>query len=250
MKHYDDTQFINCETIDYYANTNEEFIKGEINGIVIEFPGLGGGSCLGGQMDRGVYDTYYTQDFAKNGILVAYLFPGPWSWGNKGAVRMADAVVTALKRKYRLCESIPLVACGGSMGGHGSLMFACKTSHKITAVAAACPGIDAVAYLDVHPDFPRTYVSAALVYDMSLMDALREMSPVCHIDDMPDVPYFICSDGKDEIFPEKDCENYVEALSKRGLSVCYHAQPNLAHGHFYPEVREALHSFIKDQILK
>ena len=77
MKHYDDTQFINCETIDYYANTNEEFINGEINGIVIEFPGLGGGSCLGGQMDRRVYDTYYTQDFAKNGILVAYLFPGP-----------------------------------------------------------------------------------------------------------------------------------------------------------------------------
>ena len=98
--------------------TNEEYLMLPLRGIVLEFPGLGGGSCLGGSPDMGSYATDYAKDFGKHGILLAYLFPGPWSWGNKGAVRMGDAVLDAICDKYGV-NNLRLGVCGGSMGGHG-----------------------------------------------------------------------------------------------------------------------------------
>ncbi len=249
MANYNDSKFINPETVKYYANTNEDYLATPVKGIVIEFPGLGGGSCLGGSMDRMPYHWQHAQDFGKNGIILAYLFPGPWSWGNKGAVRMADAVIKALAEKYSLAEGFPLVACGGSMGGMGSLLFAADTSLAITAVAAACPGVDSVKAFDVLPDFPRTYISAIACYDMELEEGLKRISPIHRLSDMPDIPYFICSDGEDECFPQEQVDGYVDALKNKGYSVEYIPQPNLKHGDFFPETRVKLHNFIKKQIL-
>jgi len=99
MSVYNDSKYINAQTITSYANTNEAFLEGKVCGIVLEFPGLGGGSCFGGSVERGTYDSPETRAFAKNGIVVAYMFPGPWSWGSKAAIRMADAVVDAIIEK-------------------------------------------------------------------------------------------------------------------------------------------------------
>ena len=248
-KRYDDSKFINPETLKLYANTNEDYLVTPVKGVVIEFPGLGGGSCLGGTMDRMSYHWQHAQDFAKNGIILAYLFPGPWSWGNKGAIRMADAVVAAIAKKYDLGEKFPLVACGGSMGGMGCLLYSAGSSYELTAVAAACPGVDSIAAYDVLPDFPRTYFSAAAVYDMDIEEALKQISPKEKINEMPIIPYFICSDGEDECFPEEQINSYVESLRARGAQVEYIPQPNLKHGDFFPETRVKLHNFIKKQIL-
>ncbi len=249
MKVYDDSKYINPDTLHLFANTNEKFLEGEIKGIVVELPGLGGGSCLGGLMDFMDYDTYYTKDFAKCGIIVAYMFPGPWSWGNKAAIRYTDAVVRAIKAKYNLGEDTPLVVCGGSMGGVGALMYAADTTLRLTACAAACPCIDNIDCLDSNPAFPRTYLSAAFMYDMDATEALKAFSPIYRVEDMPDIPYFISNDGEDEVFPEAQCDAYVEKLREKGLNVEYKPQPGLKHGDFYPEVRLELHSFIKNQIL-
>lgn len=249
MKVYDDSKFINYENILSFANTNEQFLKTPVKGVVVELPGLGGGSCLGGLMDRMSYDTCYTRDFAENGILVAYMFPGPWGWGNKGEVRYADAVVRAIAKKYDLPEGFPLVVCGGSMGGLGSLMYAADTTLPLCGVAAACPCIDVIDRMDSNPDFPRTYISAAMVYDLPLEEALKAFSPIERIADLPDVPYFISNDGEDEVFPDTQCDEYVEKLRARGLDVEYMPQPGLKHGEFFPEVRDSLHEFIKKQIL-
>ena len=246
---YDDSQFINTETISLFANTNEAFLVGSVNGIVLEFPGLGGGSCLGGSMDRGAYASDFAKDFAKNGIVLAYLFPGPWSWGNKGAVRMADAVVTALIKKYNLQDGFPLAACGGSMGGVGCLLYAADSAYTVTAVASACPCIDIIDRIDSNLDFPRTIICAASCYDMPIMNALERISPLARINDMPDIPYFICSDGVDEVFPQAQCDQYVHLLKNKRYNVEYMSQPNLRHGEFIPEVRLRLHAFLKEQIL-
>ena len=42
-----DNKYINKETLPYYANTNEEHLVLPVKGIVLEFPGLGGGSSAG-----------------------------------------------------------------------------------------------------------------------------------------------------------------------------------------------------------
>lgn len=247
---YNDKAIINKDTYLYYANTNEEHLTLPVKGIVVEFPGLGGGSCLGGLLDRGSYSTEYTADFGKNGILTAYVFPGPWSWGNAGAVRMADAVIDSLAEKYALGSNFPVAVCGGSMGGLGALLYAADSKYTVRIAAVACPCVDVLDRMYCHPDFPRTYVSAVAAYDKNLEDALKDISPIARISDMPDTLYFICSNADDELFPENQCDLYVEKLMQAGYKVEYHKQPNTQHGEFLPEVRDKLHDEIKNAILK
>ena len=71
---YNDGKFINKDTYLYYANTNEIHLTLPLKGIVVEFPGLDGGSCLGGSRTRGNYSTKQAIDFGEKGILVAFIF--------------------------------------------------------------------------------------------------------------------------------------------------------------------------------
>lgn len=241
---YDDSEFINADTVSSYANTNEHLISGKVTAIVVELPGLGGSSCLGGSINMGNYDSAFALRCAKNGILLAYMFPGPWSWGNKAAVRMTDSVVSALARKYGLGDDFPLVVCGGSMGGLGSLNYAADTAYDLAAVVSACPCVDVLDRFSASKSYPRTFISAIACYDMPLQDALKRISPVERIADMPRVPYFICSDAEDEVFPENQCDSYVEKLKAAGHHVTYYQQPGKTHGQFATEVRFQLNTFI------
>ena len=92
-----DRDYINSDTIDLYCNTNAHLLTAPPRAFVLEFPGLGGGSCLGGSMEPGPYNGPLSAAFAEAGILQAYVFPGPWSWMNRGAVRMINALVDALR---------------------------------------------------------------------------------------------------------------------------------------------------------
>ena len=249
IKKYDDTGIINKDTYHYYANTNEDCLTLPVKGIVVEFPGLGGSSCIGGRIDMGSYCDERTKAFGEKGILVAYMFPGPWSWGNFTAVRMADAVVDALAEKYNLASGFPVASCGGSMGGTGALMYTLNSKFDICVTAAACPCVDVEACFYCHPEFPRTYISAVAMYDKNLDEALCEISPVVWVNDMPAGKYFICSDEKDELFPEVQCDLYVKKLTESGHDVEYHKQPEKKHGEFYPEVRQRLHEVIENTIL-
>ena len=244
-KIYDDSAFIRPDTITQYANTNEAFLTGSVRGIILEFPGLGGGSCLGGTLERRDYDyTPYAKAFASEGILLAYLFPGPWSWGNIGAVRMADGVVEALAKKYCLPDEFPLAVSGGSMGGLGSLIYTADTRYTLRCAAIACPCIDVPAAYSVHPDFPRTFFSAAAVYDLPMDKALERFSPVHRINDLPDIEYFISANGDDELFPEEEIRKFSHRLEKQGRKVIYRNQPGTYHGQFDQEVRDEMHSFL------
>ncbi len=244
-----DNKYINRDTYLQYANTNEEHLILPLRGVVLELPGLGGGSCLGGSQEIGSYDTEHAKDFGRNGILLAYLFPGPWSWGNKGAVRMGDAVLDAICDKYGVTD-LHLGVCGGSMGGHGALLFAADSRHTPRVVAVACPGVDATVQLDCRADITRSYISAVTCYDMELEQALRIISPVHRIADMPRAKYYICSDGGDVLFPEQFCNDYVQKLRDAGHDVTYDRQPGLGHGDFLPEVRQNLHETLKCAILQ
>ena len=156
-------EYINAETIRYYAKTNERFLR-RVKGVCLEFPGLGGGSCLGGTDDLGDYDTDFAVRAANAGVLLAYVYTGPWSWMNIGAVLIADAVVDAILEKYRLSD-VPVVVSGGSMGGLGALIYAASSRHAITACAAACPCCDALDRYDAADEFRKTFVSAVAGYD-------------------------------------------------------------------------------------
>lgn len=241
----DYSEFINEKTLFYYCNTNEGKLgETKVTSILVELPGLGGSSCIGGSINRGVYEDPYTEDFAKHGIVVAYIFPGPWSWGNRAAVRITDSVVAALAKKYQLKEPFPLGVTGGSMGGLGSLIYSADSSYKINAVASACPCTNVLTDFAVLDDFPRTYISAVAGYDMDPEEALKSISPLYRLDDLQDTAYFICSDAKDTLFPEEECDLFVEKMHARSLDVIYRRQPEQGHGCFLPEVRQEFHEFL------
>ena len=244
-----DGYFINKDNYRQFCNSNEDLLKGKPRGIVIEFPGLGGGSCLGGRQDpMGSYTNSWSkfpETAAAAGLVHVYLMPGPWSWMNPGAVREADLVIDALRAKFGLAEGTPLVAVGGSMGGLGALVFTSKSRHRVTACAAACPCYDALAHYHCKASFARTYVAAvAPLTEKPLVEGLKEISPVHLLAKMPDIPYFIVCDCNDEIFPEAGMDDYVAKLRARASNVTYEKLPGKKHGEFTPECRARLHDFV------
>jgi len=248
--HFDDSSYINPESIHIYAKTNEPHLKGEVRGIIVELPGLGGNSCLGGTMESGSYDTVQGKDFGEHGIIIAYIFPGPWSWGNRAAMRITDSVIAALLKKYNLSENIPMAVRGGSMGGLGSLIFAAETRYTLRCVVSACPCVDTLETIRVVPHFGRSLVSAIGGYDMPLEDALKTISPIHRIDDMPHIPYYICSDGKDHLQLAPQCDRFIEAMRERGHEIQYFRQEEREHGDFDPEVWDGIHFFLLEHLLK
>ena len=105
----------------------------------------------------GTYDNAFTRRCAENGLVAAYMFPGPWSWMNRGAVRVTDLVIDAIADRFGLEEGkYTLVVMGGSMGGYGALMFSVGTRHKVTACLAHCPCCDPLNSFAVHSGFGLT----------------------------------------------------------------------------------------------
>ena len=238
--------FIKPEDLERYCNTNAALLKGPLNGVVVEFPGLGGNSCLGGVMDFAVYDNTYTRRFAEKGILSVYTFPGPWSWGNAASVRIADMILDAVFEKYGVTD-VPVFACGGSMGGLGALIFCADSKYSISACAAACPCYDVPECFEKRGDFSRTILSAVAGYAEATEEALKRISPAHRIADMPDIPYRIVCDGADEIFDADGMKRYAEELdAKTGGKVTFVYLEGLCHGGFSAEEREAFHVFIEE----
>ena len=239
-----DSDYITPQNTELFCNPNESLLQQPVRAIVLEFPGLGGGSCIGGSMDRGDYTILHAPALALHGVLLAYPFPGPWSWMNPGAVRYADLLVDALRAKHGLDENSPLVVTGGSMGGLGALIYTAASRHKVTACCAACPCVDVPKALAVKPDFPRTYLSAAMSIDAPLEEALRQFSPIHRVQELPDIPYHIMQDLDDELFFEPDTDAFVAALRTRAAAVSYHKLPGCKHGEFTPEERCFFEAFL------
>ena len=225
-----DKKYINKDTLTNYCNTNEHLIVTPVKGFVIELPGLDGNSCMGGNMTLGKNETGVAQELAAHGILHAYAFPGPWSWMNKGARRLVDGIVDAIKEIYHLGENAPWMVMGGSMGGLGALMYTCTAKTKPTACIAVCPCTDVVKSFDVITEFPRTFIRAISDYDMPFEEGLKTLSPIEHLGEMPDIPYLIINDCADELFPEEELDVYVEKLKEHVSNVEYDKLKGCIHG--------------------
>ncbi len=244
----DDSFFINKENVVYYVNTNESVLKKPIKAICLEFPGLGGGSCIGGCLDIRAYDYGPGEALGKEGVLLAYVFTGPWSWMNRGAVRITDLVVDALKEKYELPKDCPIIAIGGSMGGAGALMYTLKSKNSVKACVAACPCLDVRRSFYCAPDVPRSILVGIGSYDISFDAAIDEISPITKIDEMPYVPYYIINDCADELFPVEIMDGYVESMRTKGHNVEYTRLEGCKHGELPDEERANIVRYILNAV--
>lgn len=249
-----DRDYINSDTIDLYCNTNAHLLTAPPRAFVLEFPGLGGGSCLGGSMEPGPYNGPLSAAFAEAGILQAYVFPGPWSWMNRGAVRMINALVNALREKYGFTESTPWAVMGGSMGGLGALIYTAShggdPARIPTACLAHCPCVNAPDRVNCRPHITRTFFRAVADYEMPIAQALETISPIHRVQDMPRIPYHIINDLEDELFPAEQMDAYVEQMLERGHSVTYHRLEGRRHGELTEQEWAHIRHFLLTHLIK
>ena len=243
-----DRDFINPQTIDLYCNTNAHLLTSSPSAFVLEFPGLGGGSCLGGSMDIAPYNGPMSDFLAQNGILQAYVFPGPWSWMNRGAVRMINALVDAIREKYDFTVHTPWAVMGGSMGGSGALIYTAShggdPARIPTACLAHCPCVDVPDRVNCRSTIPRTFFRAVSDYEMPIADALKTLSPFHRVEDMPLIPYHVINDLSDELFPYEQMDDYVEMLLQKGHNVSYHRLEGCTHGELTADEWAHIRSFL------
>lgn len=214
---------INRETVDCYAYSNSELCTKPIKGIVLEFHGLGYGDLIHGHNER-------SRMFAQNGVLYVFPYYGPWSWMNRNAVAIVDAVTDAFFDRFSLAPNTPIIASGGSMGGLSSLIYTRYAKRTPTACAANCPVCDLPFHRTERDDLPRTVYSAFCDYPMPFDDAVKTASPVHQAADMPKIPYLIvhCEEDK-AVNKAKHSDVLVEALRKSGHEVEYIAVPGRGH---------------------
>lgn len=221
---------INKDTLNSFARTNEKILTGPIRGVALEFPGLGGGSCMGGVDAVGDYSAAYGLRCGHENILLAYVFSGPWSWMNDSAVKITDAVVDAIWDRYQLSEDIPLISTGGSMGGCGALLYSIYGKRTPFACAANGPACDAMDVYRTHPDFARTLLTAVAHYECSFEQAMTSLSAIHLVDRLPKIPYYIVHTDMDDILPiERHSDILVKLLRERGHEVTYSVVPDRGH---------------------
>ena len=170
----------------------------------------------------------------------------------KGSVRVSDLVVDALFKKYGLPSDTPIAVSGGSMGGHGCIMYASKSRYRenICAIAAACPCFDMTDGMFTKDVLPRSYVLGVADQNCSLEEGLKNNSPIYQVDKLHDAPYYIACDGADELFDAGRMEEFAGMLSARGIDVTFRLMEGLTHGAFTPEVRDGMTRFVIEKCLE
>ena len=216
----------NC--INEVAWIGQDYVQGKIRGVVLVFHGLGGGLKGGPSTEE--------LEWARHGGLVVHPYCGPWAWMNRSARRMVDELVDAIYAKYRLADSVPLISTGGSMGGHGCLLYTRYAQRPVRACFANFPVCDLNYHFHERPDLPPT-IRQSLQWppDDEFAALMTENSPICQVAAMPDIPYRIVHGDKDQAVSKKHhSDKFVAALRNRKLNVQYIEVPGMGHGSCVP----------------
>jgi len=199
-------KIITYETLRNFSYSNDQLIKCEIKGIVLNFYGLG---------DMTIHNTDPGDalEYAEKGIIYVIPYYNPWSWMNKQAVAYTDEIVSVLCEKYGLDSSVKIVSTGGSMGGLSALVYCAYAKITPCACVANCPVCDLPYHFTERPDLPRTLYSAFGEYDGDMQSALRSCSPLHLVEKMPNISYtvFHCDEDK-SVNLEQHSKRFVEAM--------------------------------------
>ena len=234
---------IQAETLQWFANTNGEFCNSPI-GIALEFHGMGHNPPVAPPEPMNGLGLKCTE---KNILYIAPYY-GPWNWMNNTGVITTNEIVAAAQDRFSLLSSIPIVAVGGSMGGLSALTYTRYSPYNIVACATNCPVCDAVYSCGERPDVPRTLYNAFLHYSCSFFDAVRSVSPLHQITNLPQIPYyFVHGEADVDVALEPHSGKMVRALRERGHKVIFESVPDMAHCALEGEPLQRFYSFILEQ---
>ena len=213
----------------------DEHVRGEITGVIVTFHGLGFAALKEGLAPE-------EEPWAAAGALLVFPYYGPWSWMNREARAMVDALIAGVYQEYGLDpRRVPLVLAGGSMGGCSALLYARYSPYPLAACYANCPVCDLTYHFAERPDLPRTMYHAFGHYGDDMQPRLIEHSPLHQAEHMPDIPYLIVHGGADTaVNKAAHSDRLVAALRARGLRVDYQEIPGMGHCGPLPEETTAV----------
>lgn len=214
---------ITKDNVNRFTITNEKYLGNslkDVKGLAIEFPGFDGNSCLSGNYNHLELSNEYAQELGKQGILLVYVFTGPWNWMRDVSVKTVDDIIDAVIEKYNLMKSIKIVYTGGSMGGLGALSYNVYGKHKAVGCAVSCPVCDLFAVSKVTPFFEASVYFACAHYETDYDSAVRALSPLYFVDKFPRNKYFVLSCNDDKLISLKEHGTpLLEKMQERGLNV-------------------------------
>ena len=121
-------QIITPENLSRFCYTNAPLLKRDLRGVILTFHGRGEPGFLS--------HSPFSKELAEKGIIQIFPYYGPWAWMNSGAVKITDALVSAVYERWAGGKDVPLVCEGGSMGGLAALIYPVLGRRKPAAAAA------------------------------------------------------------------------------------------------------------------
>lgn len=230
---------ITAENIRNFAYVNDAVCKRPIQGIVVEFMGLGGQAQHNNETDFGM-------EMGKHGILCVIPYLNPWAWMNPQAIRTTNEIIEAVLECCGL-DALPIVSAGGSMGGQQALVYAAYAARTPAACVVNCPVCDLPYHYTERPDLPRTLYSAFSMVDAQTIEEAMEAHSPLHLAEkrlLPAVRYafFHCEEDK-AVNKRQHSDRLVEKL-KVYAAVEYYAVPDRGHCDLTDEMRERYKSII------
>ncbi len=219
---------MNYANLRSFCFSNDAQITGPIRGLIIAFGGLGGQGTYRDRADN-------SDELAELGLVYVRPYLDPWNWMNERAVAQADEMIDVILDHYGL-QGLPVCSSGGSMGGHGALLFA-KLSHQHIVSCVSCsPVCDLVYHYSERPDVARTVYSAYGPAE-DILALIEKRSPVQIADELPDIPYIIYhGDADDQVSKAAHSDRLVARLRALGRRVTYIEVPGGEHCHLSPEM--------------
>lgn len=203
-----------------YAGWNE--LGQPARAIVLRFNGLGS-NVMKNSLEP------MEQAWAQIGGLIVTPYHEPWAWMNAQTRAFVDELVDGILKRLMLPEGFPVIATGGSMGGHGALAYSMHTRQHIIGVWCICPVCDLPYHYTERGDLPRTMHHAYGSYG-DITAALEQNSPVHQVDKLPNVPYLFIHGAKDQaVHKDQHTGKLIPLMRRRGMNVTYVESPNMEH---------------------
>ncbi len=231
-------QIITPENLSRFCYTNAPLLKRDLRGVILTFHGRGEPGFLS--------HSPFSKELAEKGIIQIFPYYGPWAWMNSGAVKITDALVSAVYERWAGGKDVPLVCEGGSMGGLAALIYPVLGRRKPAAAAANCPACDLVHHFSARKDLPRYFLCA---YggggEASLQETLKRRSPMHRINDMPDIPFLLVHGLSDRVIEAApNSERFCALMEQAGKNARYVPVEGMGHCDMPPGVSKEYYDFI------
>lgn len=219
---------MNREVLKQVAWLGDDWLKGKVRAVVLVFHGLGGGAPKAAPTTEEI-------EWARQGGLIVYPYYGPWSWMNRQSRRFMDDLIDDVFREFALGAGTPIISTGGSMGGHGALLYTRYARRPIVACHALFPACDMTYHWNERPDVPATVRYAFRDYAEDWDAVLKEHSPLHQVGCMPKIPYqVIHGDADKAVSKQHHSDPFVAAMKTHGHTIEYIEVPGMGHGTAMP----------------